>query len=137
MTIVNPISKDDSANIRVPASEFSVEDVVIDNAAYSTDYNDDKVFFITPKNFSKLAIEINNTGDGSIDYDISGKIAIPDPDAAADETWKTIQSGSASLDSKGNEQIFITNPYSFLLVRFKETAAGTSSLVNFYLRAIN
>lgn len=137
MPIVTPTFKNDSENHVISAARFSALGVAVANGDYSTDYSDDTVFFFAKSNFSKIALEFNNTGAGSIDYQISGKTGLPDPDVAADTTWEAIKDGEDVLDSKGNKNIFINDAYSYLLIRFKESAAGTSSVLNLHLRAIN
>lgn len=137
MVIADLIFKDDSRNLVLPSATFESRDIVIDNTDYSTVYGDPNVFFIAIHNFSKKAIELNNTGAGSIDYQISGKVGLPDPDLAADLTWGVIKDGEGSLDSKANKTIFVNEAYPYLLIRFKETTPATSSILNLHLRAIN
>lgn len=137
MTIIDPISQDDSYNVRIPASTFRVSDIPINADSYSDDFLNETVFLFDKKHFKNLALGIINTGENSVDYTVLGKIDDPDVTIAIDETWKAIPTDTDPIASKGSDIIFVGAAYSWILIRFKETVSGSDSVIDLHLRAIN
>lgn len=137
MVIVIPRFINDSRNKVLSGALYDVLNIAIDNAEFPTDFSNSKVFIFRKENFPQLALEFNNTGENAIDYEVSGKIAFPEVTEAIDDTWEVIKDGAASLDSKGNKIIFITDPYTYVMIRVKEAVANSAGVLDFHLRSYN
>jgi len=138
VTVVSVTPKNSAAKRVQVYSFFQDTDISVDNDDFETNDTDTQVFVFDKRNFSKVLMEVFNSGDtNSLDYEFSGhpdESDTPPPITEPAEKWHVFLTGTGTLAPKENVVKFIDDNWAWLMIRIKRTTTVLNTTVDINIR---
>lgn len=138
MTVVAVTPVNASAKRLQVYSFFEDTGIAVDNDNFETNEDDAQVFVFDKRNFSRVLMEIFNSGaTNSLDYEFSGhpdESDTPPPITEPAEKWHVFQTGTGTLLPKKNVAKWIDDNWAWLMIRIKRTSSPNDTTAEINIR---